>query len=230
QLYVPPTPQQRDASHITCVRFTQIPESPFPLSAAIDAHYHKVEAASVAETVRKTRVGVLRKSIKKLRRRLEAWHEDLANAEQYKPYARYGELLKANLGTICKGQTNVTLVDYFDEELPNLTIPLDQAKTPQGNMDDYFRKHRKHLAAGREIQPRIREGERELDALQRELTTIEQGTWEPLEKSGQITRMRTPSRAKGGRDRQEQRHGPFRRFTSTDGLAIYVGRNAREND
>ena len=27
-----------------------------------------------------------------------------------------------------------------------------------------------------------------------------------------------------------QRQGPFRRFTSSDGLAIYVGRNARAND
>jgi predicted ribosome quality control (RQC) complex YloA/Tae2 family protein len=97
-------------------------------------------------------------------------------------------------------------------------------------MDDYFRKHRKHLTAGREIKPRIREGEKELEALQRELTAIEQGTWQPLEKPGPLTRIRTPSRTKGGKDRQEQRHGPFRRFTSSDGLEIYVGRNAREND
>ena len=231
QQYFFPAHQQRERPAADRSRFSQdITNSPFPLSAAIEAHYLTTEATSAVETARNTRATLLRKSIKKLRRRIETWHEDLAKAEKYKAYDRYGELIKANLGVIRKGQTEVIVVDYFDEELPNLTIPLDQTKTPQGNMDDYFRKHRKHLAAGREIQPRIREGERELDALQRELTTIEQGTWEPLEKSGQITRMRTPSRAKGGRDRQEQRHGPFRRFTSTDGLAIYVGRNAREND
>lgn len=28
----------------------------------------------------------------------------------------------------------------------------------------------------------------------------------------------------------DHRSGPFRRFTSTDGLTIYVGRNARENE
>lgn len=231
QLYVSPAPQQRGASHITCARFTQnIQESPCPLSAAIDAHYRKVEAASVAETVRNTRAGVLRKSIKKLRRRLEAWHEDLANAAQYKPYARYGELLKANLGTICKGQTNVTLVDYFDEELPNLTIPLDQAKTPQGNMDDYFRKHRKHLAAERELLPRIETGQKELELLQAELTAIEQETWQAPENPPPIMRGQSPTRSRREKGPRGQRQGPFRRFTSSDGLAIYVGRNAREND
>jgi predicted ribosome quality control (RQC) complex YloA/Tae2 family protein len=231
QLYVPPTRQQRERGAADHVRFSQdTQESPFPLSAAIDAHYHRAEAASVVAAVRNARAGILRKSIKKLRRRIEAWHEDLAKAEKYKAYARYGELIKANLGTIRKGQTDVTVVDYFDEELPNLTIPLDQTKTPQGNMDDYFRKHRKHLAAERELHPRVEEGERELETLQRELTAIEQGTWQPPDKPHLTMRARALSRTGGGKGRQEQRQGPFRRFTSSDGLAMYVGRNAREND
>lgn len=231
QLYVPPTHRQRDASHINCVRFTQnIPEAPFPLSAAIDIHYRRAEAASAIETVRNARAVVLKKLIGKLRRRLAAWQEDLAKAEKYKPYARYGELIKANLGTIRKGQTNVTLVDYFDEELPNLTIPLEQSKTPQGNMDDYFRKHRKHLTAERELHPRIEAGQKELELLRAELTAIEQGTWQAPEKPLPIMRRRNPTRAGREKGPREQRQSPFRRFTSSDGLAIYVGRNAREND
>ena len=144
------------------------------------------------------RAGILRKSIKKLGRRIQAWHEDLAKAEKYKAYARYGELIKANLGTIRKGQTDVTLVDYFDEELPNLTIPLDQTKTPQGNMDDYFRKHRKHLAAERELHPRIKKGRRSWRLSRQELTAIEQETWQPPNKPHLIVHARTLPRA-GGR-------------------------------
>ncbi|MDZ4733302.1 MAG: NFACT family protein [Nitrospirota bacterium] len=231
QLYSPPTHQPREHRAADHARFSQhIPEARFPLSAAIEAHYHKAEAVSVIETVRNARAGILRKSIKKLRHRIEAWHEDLAKAEKYKAYDRYGELLKANLATIRKGQTDVAVVDYFDEMLPNLTIPLDQTKTPQGNMGDYFRKHRKHLTAERELRPRIEEGQKELEALRQEMTAIEQGTWQPPDKPHFIVRARTLSRTSGGKGRQEQRPGPFRRFTSSDGLAIYVGRNAREND
>ena len=231
QLYVPPTHQQRERSVADQARFSQdIPASPFPLSAAIEAHYHRAEGVSAIETVRNARAGILRRSIKKLCRRIEAWHEDLAKAEKYKAYARYGELIKANLGTIRKGQTAVAVVDYFDEELPNLTIPLDQTKTPQGNMDDYFRKHRKHLAAERELHPRIEEGQKELETLRQEMTALEQETWQPPNKPQLAVRARTLSRTGGGKGRQEQRQGPFRRFTSSDGLAIYVGRNAREND
>ncbi len=231
QLYAPPPHSQRERGAADQARFSQdLPESLFPLSAAIETHYRTAEGVSIVETARNTRAGILRKSIKKLRRRIEAWHEDLAKAEKYKTYDRYGELIKANLGTIRKGQTDVAVVDYFDEELPTLTIPLDQAKTPQGNMDDYFRKHRKCLAAERELRPRIGEGERELETLKGELTAIEQGTWQPPEKPSQIARTTIRQREGRGKGRQEQRQGPFRRFTSSDGLAIYVGRNAREND
>jgi len=231
QLYVPPAHQQRERAATDHARFSQdIPESPFPLSAAIEAHYHQAEAAALVETVQNARAGILRKSIKKLRRRIEAWQEDLAKAAKYKAYARYGELIKANLGTIRKGQTDVSVVDYFDEELPTLTIPLDQTKTPQGNMDDYFRKHRKHLTAERELHPRIEEGQKELETLCQELAAVEQGTWQPPAKPHLIMRERTRSRTGEGKGRQEQRPGPFRRFTSSDGLMIYVGKNAREND
>ena len=229
--YVPPSHQQRERGAAGHARFSQeIPESPFPLSAAIDAHYHRAEAVSVIETVRNARAGILRKSIKRLRHRIEAWHEDLAKAAKYKTYDRYGELIKANIGTIRKGQTNTTVVDYFDETLSNLTIPLDPTKTPQGNMDDYFRKHRKYLTAERELHPRIEEGQKELEALRQEMTAIEQGTWQPPDKPQLAGQARALSRTGGRRDRQKQQHVPFRRFTSSDGLAIYVGRNAREND
>ena len=43
-------------------------------------------------------------------------------------------------------------------------------------------------------------------------------------------RERTLSRSGGKKGRPEQHQGPFRRFTSSDGLMIYVGKNAREND
>ena len=231
ELYVPPIHHKRGRGAADHSRFSHdIPVSPFPLSAAIDAHYYTAEATSVIETARNARTALLRKSIKKICRRLEAWHEDLAKAETYKAYDRYGELIKANLGTIRKGQTDVTVVDYFDDTLPNLAIPLDPTKTSQGNMDDYFRKYRKHLAAERELRPRIEEGQKELAGLRQEMTAIEQGIWQPPDTPQPKGREQALSRSGGRRNRLEPRQGPFRRFISSDGLTIYVGRNAREND
>ncbi len=231
QLYVPPVLSQRERHIPDHSRFNpDMLGSPFPLSTAIETRYHTAEAVSVIASARSARAAILRKSIKKLRRRIEAWQRDLSKAEQYKAYARYGELIKANLSTIRKGQTDTTVMDYFDQDLPNLTIPLDQAKTPQGNMEDYFRKHRKHLAAERELNPRIKGGQKELETLCQEMTAIEQDTWEPPDQTHLATRARPLLRMSEGENPRGRRKGPFRRFISSDGLTIYVGKNAREND
>jgi predicted ribosome quality control (RQC) complex YloA/Tae2 family protein len=231
QAYVPPQASPHESSRPYEPRFTPVANSPFPLSAAIEAFYNLQEATMEAGALQQARASQLRKTIKKLHRRIEAWEKDLVKAERYRSYARYGELLKANLGTLKKGQTSASVIDYFDDALPQVTIPLDPIRSPQGNMDDYFRKHRKHESAQRELLPRIAEAERDLAALRQELTSIEQGTWQPPAPSSPTkTRRKQHRRISSAASPREGSRGPFRRFVSTDGLPIFVGKNAREND
>jgi predicted ribosome quality control (RQC) complex YloA/Tae2 family protein len=229
QVYNPPAPRESLATEQDRAQiFKSTGAGDCPLSAAIEAHYHGQETSHSADAAKDARTRALKKTMKKESRRIEAWRSDLAKAERYRDYARYGELLKANFGSIRKGADRITVIDYFDANMPEMTIPLDNSKSAQGNMDDYFRKHRKFLIAERELRPRIEQAERDLDALRRELHTIEAGTWTPPTFPLAHTAMR---RATGGaRKPHQQRPGPFRRFTSTDGLPIFVGRNAREND
>jgi predicted ribosome quality control (RQC) complex YloA/Tae2 family protein len=230
QLYASPTIREAGSRDSKPARFTGAAGGDFPISAGIEAYYQDKEATLAADYAKVARLRVLKKTLKKEQRRIEAWREDLAKAITYRDYARYGELIKANLGSIKKGIDRITVVDYFDATMPEVSIPLDSTKSPQGNMDDYFRKHRKYLAAERELQRRIERAEHDLNTVHQELKAIEQGTWTPPTASAF-----TPStalRATTGKGRQSgnQRHGPFRRFISTDGMPIFVGRNAREND
>jgi predicted ribosome quality control (RQC) complex YloA/Tae2 family protein len=205
------------------------PGLPFPRSAAIEARYQEREEELTRARLRQARLTQVRKSLKRATRRVAALRGDLEQAGRYKEYARYGELLKSNLGRLRKGEERATLVDYFDPTLPELVIPLDPAKSPQGNMDDYFRKHRKHLAAERVIRPRLETAEQEAAALRKELAALQAGTWEPQTPPSPTSsplRLRERARVRG----DAKRAGPYRRFTSADGLPIYVGRNARENE
>jgi len=199
-----------------------------PISAAIERHYQDREVSATLDQVKDLRRRALNKTVRKAQRRIEAWREDLAKASRFREYARYGELLKANLGMIRKGMDQVLLTDYFDPAMPEISLPLDGAKSAQGNMEDYFRKSRKYAAAQQELQPRIAQAEQDLAELRRELVEIEQGTWSPPVSSPGQGALRPHRRAKVGPE--NQRRAPFRRFVSTDGLTILVGRNAREND
>jgi predicted ribosome quality control (RQC) complex YloA/Tae2 family protein len=207
---------------------------PFPVSLALEERYQQREGDLAHSRLRDARQTAIRKAIKKTARRTEALRADLEKAAQYREYARYGELLKANLGKLKKGMAEVTLVDYFDPDLPELTLPLDQSKGPQANMEDYFKKHRKALAADQELTPRLQEAERQVAALREELAAIQRGEWKPEEaeaiqpssRRSDLAGSPPPTLAR----RQPGQSGPFRRFISTDGLPIYVGRNARENE
>ncbi|MDF0651414.1 MAG: NFACT family protein [Nitrospira sp.] len=231
QLYAPPAAREIRQER-TPVRFSGIADSLFPVSAAIEAFYQRQDAAREIVQAKELRIRFLKKSLKKQVRLIEAWRSDLSRATAYRDYAKYGELIKANLGAIAKGADHIEMTDYFDDRLPTITIPLDPMKSPQGNMDDYFRKHRKFLAAERELRPRIERTEQDVCRIRQELKDIEQGTWIPAAVSPAHLNAFSIVRATTDKNQlaADQRHGPFRRFTSTDGLPIFVGRNAREND
>ncbi len=208
----------------------------FPISAEIDARYERREEELALERERQARLADIRKHLRQTVRRIEALRADLNKAERYRDYSRYGELLKANLSKIVPGQDHVTVIDYFDERLPEITIPLDPGKGPQSNMDHYFKKHRKYLAAERAIRPRLETAQQELERLHAELEALQRGTWRPtstLDGPYSSTRGKPSTRHQrfsATSDPPSGRTGPFRRFISSDGLPIYVGRNARENE
>jgi predicted ribosome quality control (RQC) complex YloA/Tae2 family protein len=230
--YAPPVRTGTGRSENNSARFTGATGSQFPVSEAIDAYFQDHEAVVTIDHAKVARLRFLKKTLKKEQRLIEAWRGDLAKAAGYSHYARYGELIKANLRLITKGIDRITIIDYFDERLPALTIPLDPMKSAHSNMDEYFRKHRKHLAAERELRPRIERTEQTVKTLHQELKDIEQGNWIPPTASPAPVNARTMARstARQSPPTGDQRRGPFRRFTSADGLPIFVGRNAREND
>ncbi len=212
--------------------------SPFPVSRAIECRYQEREKALAQDRLRQARLAEVRKQLKKLTRRMEGLRQDLEKAAAYREYLRYGELLKASLAGVRKGQDQLTVVDYFDPNTPELVIPLNPAKGPRANMEDFFRKHRKHVTAEKEIRPRLEANEQEAARLRAELAAIQEGNWTSLPAGASHrhppgksrTAQARASTFSGKAPGMKARSGPFRRFTSSDGLAIYVGRNARENE
>ena len=203
----------------------------FPISLAIERRYQQRDLDLAQQRARQARVSQINKRIKHTKRRMAALQADFEKAGRYKHSARYGELLKSRLDTIIKGQDSVTVTDYFDAHLPELVLPLDPAKSPQANMEDYFKKHRKYLTAEKEITPRLANTAQALKRAQEERTALEEGLDHP---TADWLTVQAPHPALGQRDYRKKaapvRSSPFRRFTSSDGIPIYVGRNARDNE
>ncbi len=228
--YVHPTPVRRQNEPYESQPIRFVGGENVSMSSAIDVYYSEKESTLTKEHAEQSRLHTLKQAIKKEQRRIDAWQEDLTRAARYRDYARYGELIKANLGAITKGIDRVTVTDYFDEHLQEITIPLDPVKSPHDNMVEYFKKHRKYLAAERELIPRIEQAMRQVAQYQDELRAIAAGAWTPPSSSDSRAVSRMHAHQAALPMSGTKRSGPFRRFLSFDGLPIFVGRNAREND
>src|SRR5207244_9134137 len=200
----------------------------FPISTELERRYQeRDEARAKARKLDAIKAG-LRKTLKRTAKRIEALEADLTKADRYRDYNRYGELLKSHLGEIGKGATAITVPDYFDPALADLVLPLDPAKSPQGNLDDYFRKYRKYQNAQKAIRPRLQAAQAEAATLRERLPSLDRD-------EDVLAPPPSPSPSAGGGIGRRRRplkipSKPFLRFTSETGDAILVGRNSRENE
>ena len=201
-------------------------EGEFPISAELERRYQeRDEARAKARKLDAIKAG-LRKTLKRTAKRIEALEADLTKAERYRDYNRYGELLKSHLGEIGKGATAITVPDYFDAALPDLVLPLDPAKSPQGNLDDYFRKYKKYQNAQKAIRPRLQAAQAEAATLRESLAALDRDE-APAEVGNLVGAVREPPLR---RKKETAPAKPFLRFTSEAGDSILVGRNSRENE
>ena len=198
-----------------------------PVSAELERRFQERDEARARARQRESIRAAFRKKLKRTGKRVDALESDLAKAERYRTYDRYGELLKSRLGDIPKGAASITVTDYFDPALPELVLPLDPAKSPQGNMEDYFKKYRKFLGAEKEIRPRLLAAQAEAAALRESLAALDRDdapVASPIETTPRRRRQGPASR------KVHEPAKPFRRFSTEAGDQILVGRNSRENE
>lgn len=205
--------------------------SRYPLSLEIEEAFRHLEEQQEAKRQEQLIRSNVKKAIKKTQHRIRTLTQDLEHASRYEEYQRYGELLKSHLTQISKGQAQITVTDYYDEALPELTLPLDPEKDGPGNLEDYFKKYRKFTGAQKNLVPRLDEAKTELLKLQKEQQEIESGE---MTKSIERPSEKSPAKLREKKPRQitpkSQKATPYRRYISQDGQGILVGKSAKDND
>ncbi|HET7226372.1 MAG TPA: NFACT RNA binding domain-containing protein [Candidatus Eisenbacteria bacterium] len=116
------------------------------------------------ENRRDALVRALEKHRRRLERKLEAVHGDLAESRRAPEYRRWGETLLAYLRQVPARAERVKLPDPADPDA-RIEIPLDADVTPQVNAARYFRRAAKGERGQQEIPPRLAKLQTELRGL-----------------------------------------------------------------
>ncbi|MCI7679273.1 Rqc2 family fibronectin-binding protein [Hornefia butyriciproducens] len=170
-------------------------------------------------------------SLDKLYLKKQRLSEDLLQAENSDNLRLYGELLTANIHQMRPGMKEITVTNYYDGS--DVTIPLDPRYSPNKNAQQYFKRFGKAKTAVKEKKLQLESTQQNIDYLESVLTFLNntdsireiEDLREELEETGFVRRRRQTGRKR----RQKYRPEP-RRYTTSDGFRILVGRNNREND
>ncbi|MBP8653786.1 MAG: NFACT family protein [Proteocatella sp.] len=179
----------------------------------------------------------LRKSIQikldRVRTKLEKQTDELNRAHELDRYSKTGELLTANIYMLSKGMKEVRVIDYFDENAPEITIPLDEHLTPSENIQACYKKYNKSKSRIKELGIQIEQTRSEMEYLDNVMVSINNCTSldsieeikEELAREGYYSFSKT----EGKKGRKEKSSEPLE-FTATDGTEILVGKNNTQND
>ncbi len=193
---------------------------------AVAAHYHGTEARERVHALRTTLAARIKADRKRSLRLLANLDADLERAGDADRLRLCGELLKLHLGDVQPRQTLLTVPNVFDPEQPEIAIALQPTQTPQQNMERYFRRYKKLVAARRQLAGRAADARGRVEGLDRLALAVQEAeSLEGLQAlAGQLGGTQRP-----GQRRKAPASGPHR-FRSADGLDILVGRTTLQND
>lgn len=229
--YTPP-PRLAEALTSGNTSFSIEIDGPGGVSAKLDAFFTKLideeELNRLAAAARSAVSSKLQKA-ERLARNLRADLERHGDAENWK---HFGDLLLAAAASARRTPTGFVVTDYFDENLPEIEIPAEDGESPTSAAEKYFRRYSKARNARRVLAERLAGVEAEIKRLKSEAEEIESSiaagdrdslstyAAKPKKNLNKIVAAKSTKLVATG----------CRRFVSSDGFEILVGKKDSDND
>ena len=192
------------------------------MQAGCERRQHHVEQSDERKLV----MQAVDRAIKRLKRRVENIASDLALAADYERYRKLGELLQINFDRIHRGMESIELDDVY---LPGrkVSIRLDPAASAAENVEHYFRRYRKGREGLELLSRRLEITRDEVNQLEQIAAALRNDYERATEQYAAELDNLLP---KEGVRREQAQRLPYREYTLSTGLTIFVGRDGSDND
>ncbi len=199
-------------------------------SALLDAFYTERERQARQQQRSQTLTKLVKTRRERAARKLAARTAELKATEQRETWRQYGDLIKANLYRMKKGEPTLTADNFYDPDYAQIQIPLDVKLSPQQNAAHYYKLYSKAKNAEKILTVQIAEAEQELEYLESVQEELERASGER-----DLGEIRQELIAEGYlKDPEKRKKKPSQpqplRFRSESGALIRVGKNNIQND
>ncbi|MFN2498237.1 MAG: NFACT family protein [Pyrinomonadaceae bacterium] len=223
--YRPPPQASTGVSHEPIIRCHEFRT----MSEAADAYYRQLEVENEFKNAATKLKERLRREISKREKLRINLQKDLAGHGYADDHKRLGDLLLANIPNAVRNGDCVTLTDYYTEGQPNIEITIDENQSLQDAAAEAFARYGKAKRAVVEIRDRLAQVDQELEHLKEKQAKLELAIANGDESilisfdEGKQKKARATSKA-------SKSIPGVRRYKSSDGYEVLVGRTARDND
>lgn len=165
-------------------------------------------------------------------KKIEKLLQTLQEAEEAEQFRLYGELITANMHQIKRGDTELVTVNWYDEAGATISIPLDPLKTPSENLQAYYKRYNKAKNSMQVVEEQIKLAQDEILYMDGLLVQLDHATVreameirEELVEQGYLR-----DRQRRSNKKKKDTQPVIDVYYSSDKIAIYVGKNNKQND
>ncbi|WP_018756552.1 Rqc2 family fibronectin-binding protein [Paenibacillus terrigena] len=205
----------------------------FPsISACMEAFYgDKAERDTVKQRVSDL-IRFLQNEKNKNIKKIDKLHESIEEAKDADQYRVQGELLFASLHAVEKGMKEIEVVNYYDENQEAIRIPLDPLLGPSENAQRYLKRYNKFKNSLAVIEEQLKLAANEIKYMELLLQQLEHASLRDIDEiREELTEqgyLRDRSKKKGKKKKNDK--PTVQCYTSSEGIAIYVGKNNIQNE
>ena len=201
------------------------------LSETLDEFYREQESETIFQTLASQIRKKINAEIAKQQKLIKNLHGDLEKHGDAEKWKRYGDLILANVSNAKRDGDTIFVIDYFDENIPTIEIIGDEHRSLNEIAESYFRRYTKARNGAAAIAERIEKVNSDIAVLNSKKEKIEAAIEARDEEYlSSLTVVKAAITPIGSRKKHETEFKGARRFFSSDGFEILVGKKAKDND
>lgn len=201
------------------------------LSEALDDFYQTQEIEKNFQSKANAARNKLKQDTNRREKLLVKLRQDLEDHGDAETWKRFGDLILANLATARRESDKVFATDFYDENTPTVEIKIDENDSLTEAAEKFFKKYTKARNAQTELSKRTVDLESQIADFEARKEDLEKAIAEKdasylSEFLGEKIETK-PSRSK---EKQTDNFKGARRYVSSEGFEILVGKGAKDND
>ncbi len=200
-------------------------------SESIDKYLAEREGEDSFLALSRRVISKLRSDRKKIEKKIVKLSQDLRDHGDADTLKRTGDLLLANASTARRDGSKVFLVDYFDPEMSEVEVEIEQNEGLAQAAERAYKRSTKARNAVAEIATRTEKLENDLRSIDAAIESAEKATADHDEAAlaSFLTGSNVTAKIRGNA-KTDPVDSVSRKFISSDGYEIRVGKRAKDND